>query len=130
MLHHVGFVVQSIAEKGAGLARVLGADWDGVIVHDPLQQARVSFMRCGGDTAAVELVEPDSVESPLQAFVTKGGGLHHICYEVESLEAQLKESRAHGALIVKPPLPAVAFGGRMIAWVYTRQGLLVEYLGR
>jgi hypothetical protein len=32
--------------------------------------------------------------------------------------------------VVKNPLPAVAFGGRRIAWVYTPEKLLVEYLER
>lgn len=129
--HHVGYVVSSIAKVGQAFARSLGAEWDGVIIHDPLQQARVTFMRCGGpETPAVELVEPAGEKSPLHKVVAKGGGLHHICYEVDSLDVQLSQSRSAGCLIVKDPLPAVAFGGRRIAWVYTRQKLLVEYLER
>jgi methylmalonyl-CoA/ethylmalonyl-CoA epimerase len=129
--HHVGYVVRSIAEVGQNFARSLGAEWDGVIIHDPLQEARVTFMRCGGpETPAVELVEPAGENSPLHKAVAKGGGLHHICYEVDSLDVQLPQSRAAGCLVVKDPLPAVAFGGRRIAWVYTRQKLLVEYLER
>jgi methylmalonyl-CoA/ethylmalonyl-CoA epimerase len=56
--------------------------------------------------------------------------LHHLCYEIEDLENQLALSRAQGGLVVKPPLPAVAFAGRRIAWVYTRNKLLLEYLER
>jgi len=40
--------------------------------------------------------------------------------EIDGLEDQLVLSRAQGGLVVRPPLPAVAFGGRRIAWVYTR----------
>jgi methylmalonyl-CoA/ethylmalonyl-CoA epimerase len=129
-LHHVGFVVSSIASAGEGFARALGAEWDGAIVHDPLQQARVTFLRCGPDDPAVELVEPDGAQSPLTSFLSNGGGLHHVCYEVDSLDAQLKASRAAGALLARKPLPAAAFGGRRIAWIYTKQKLLVEYLER
>ena len=129
--HHVGFVVQSITATGTAFAKSLGASWGGEIIHDPLQQARVSFMHCGtSGSPALELVEPDSERSPLHKFLGKGGGLHHICYEVDSLEKQLESSRAAGCLIVKAPLPAFAFGGRRIAWVYTAQKLLVEYLER
>jgi methylmalonyl-CoA/ethylmalonyl-CoA epimerase len=129
--HHVGYVVSSIAQVGQDFARSLGAEWDGAIIHDPLQEARVTFMRCAGpESPAVELVEPAGDTSPLHKVVAKGGGLHHVCYEVDSLDAQLAESRAAGCLVVKNPLPAVAFGGRRIAWVYTRQKLLVEYLER
>jgi methylmalonyl-CoA/ethylmalonyl-CoA epimerase len=129
-LHHVGFVVPSIAESAEGFARSLGAEWDGEIIHDPLQQARVTFMRCAADGPAIELVEPDSDGSPLVKHLAKGGGLHHICNEVDSIEAQLEYCRSTGSLIVKQPLPAAAFRGRRIAWVYTKQKLLVEYLER
>ncbi len=129
--HHVGYVVASIASVGRAFAQSLGAAWDGVIIHDPHQEARVTFLRCGGpESPAVELVEPAGEKSPLHKFVAKGGGLHHVCYEVDSLETQLEQGRTAGCLVVKNPLPAVAFGGRRIAWVYTRQKLLVEYLER
>ncbi len=129
--HHVGFVVASIAKVGEGFARSLGARWNGEIIHDPLQEARVTFLLMGDpDSPAVELVEPAGEKSPLHKFLERGGGLHHVCYEVGSLEAQLEQSRTAGCLIAKQPLPAVAFGGRRIAWVYTPQKLLVEYLER
>ena len=127
--HHVGFVVASIENIGQQLSRALGAAWNGEIIHDPLQEARVTFFRWGGpETPAMELVEPAGEKSPLHKFVAKGGGLHHVCYEVDSLDSQLEKSRGAGCLVVKNPLPAVAFGGRRIAWVYTPQKLLVEYL--
>jgi len=128
VLHHVGFVVASIDQAGVGFARSMAAEWSGEVIHDPLQEARVTFMRCGTAGPAVELVEPAGEQSPLHRFLGKGGGLHHLCYEVASLESQLEQSRQAGCLIVKPPLPAAAFGGRRIAWVYTPQKLLLEYL--
>jgi methylmalonyl-CoA/ethylmalonyl-CoA epimerase len=64
------------------------------------------------------------------AFLKRGGGLHHLCYEVDQLDAQLERSRASGGLIVRLPIPAVAFGGRRIAWFYTKEKLLIEYLER
>jgi methylmalonyl-CoA/ethylmalonyl-CoA epimerase len=128
-MHHVGFVVASIEEVVASFAHSIGALWDGKIVHDPLQSASVTFLRCGLDTdPLIELVEPAGSESPVIEFLKRGGGLHHICYEVDSLDAQLIVSRSLGALIVRKAVPAVAFGGRRIAWVYTKHKLLLEYL--
>ena len=106
---------------GKEFAQSLEAEWKGEIIHDPLQQARVTFMRCGRpDSPAMELLEPETEKSPLQKFLVKGGGLHHICYEVASLYEQLEYCRSVGSLIVKQPLPAAAFGGRRIAWVYNK----------
>jgi methylmalonyl-CoA/ethylmalonyl-CoA epimerase len=131
-LHHIGFVVESIAESAERMTRALGGRWDGRLVHDPLQQARVTFVSGArpGDPL-IELVEPESDDSHLCAHLRKhGAGLHHLCYEVDALDDQLAASRAAGALIARPPAPAVAFDGRRIAWVYTRDKLLLEYLER
>jgi methylmalonyl-CoA/ethylmalonyl-CoA epimerase len=130
-LHHVGFVVASISQIGTNFANSVGAQWNGEIIHDPLQGARVTFMRFAGpETPAIELVEPDNEESQLHNFLRRGGGLHHVCYEVDSLLAQLQQSRSAGCVVVRKPLPATAFDGRLIAWVFTRERLLVEYLER
>jgi methylmalonyl-CoA/ethylmalonyl-CoA epimerase len=127
--HHVGFVVASISEAIPGIAKSLDAEWDGEIVHDPLQAVRVTFLRHKNPAdSLIELVEPADEKSPVQAFLKRGGGLHHLCYQVEQLEKQLELSRSNGAVIVRRPLPAVAFGGRRIAWVFTKQKLLIEYL--
>jgi methylmalonyl-CoA/ethylmalonyl-CoA epimerase len=66
----------------------------------------------------------------VQSFAAKGGGLHHVCYVVDNLEQTLSDARSLGALVTRQPMPAVAFGGRRIAWIYTKNRLLIEYLER
>jgi len=128
-LHHIGFVVASIQESGQSFALAIGATWDGNIVLDPIQKVRVTFLRgrCNTDPL-VELVEPGGPESPVSRFLERGGGLHHLCYEVKDLEAHLAFCKSVGTIIIRPPVPAVAFGGRRIAWVITKRKLLMEYL--
>lgn len=129
--HHVGFVVSSIATAVRGFEQMLGADWDEQVFHDPNQGVRVTFLKSQqpGDPLW-ELVEPAQDESPVQRFAAKGGGLHHVCYVVDNLERALADARALGALVTRQPMPAVAFGGRRIAWIYTKHRLLIEYLER
>jgi methylmalonyl-CoA/ethylmalonyl-CoA epimerase len=129
--HHVGFVVASIPDSVRGFMESLEADWDGVITHDPNQAVRVTFLRSQalGDPL-FELIEPAGEKSPVIPFLKRGGGLHHLCYQVPCLERQLELSRSQGGLVTRAPMPAAAFGGRRIAWVYTRSKLLVEYLER
>jgi methylmalonyl-CoA/ethylmalonyl-CoA epimerase len=125
----VGFVVANIKTAMPGFLRSLAAEWDGQVFHDPLQKVRVTFLATRAQDPAIELVEPAADDSPVSRFLQeRGGGLHHVCYEVADLEQQLVELRSRGALIVKRPLPAVAFGGRRIAWVITSEKLLVELL--
>lgn len=130
-LHHVGFVVASILHEVDGFARSVSAVWDQAIFFDPQQKARVAFLKphCPTDVL-IELVEAAGEGSPVLQFLQKGGGLHHLCYEVSDLEAHLEQMRVAGAVIVKRPRPAAAFGNRRIAWTVTRERLLVEFLER
>jgi methylmalonyl-CoA/ethylmalonyl-CoA epimerase len=130
-MHHIGYVVASIQESGRSFALSLGAKWDENIILDPIQNVRVTFLqgRCNTDPL-IELVEPGDANSPVSRFLERGGGLHHLCYEVEELELHLAFCKSIGTIIIRPPVPAVAFGGRRIAWAITKKKLLVEYLER
>lgn len=128
-LHHIGFVVASIRDSAPQIAVLLGCDWDANIILDPLQRAHVTFLRSRHAADPLfELVEPEGKDSPVRKFLERGGGLHHVCYQVEDLEKQLEHARSNGALVVRQPAPAAAFGGRRIAWVFTKAKLLIEYL--
>jgi len=128
-LHHVGFVVASIESSVEGFLRSLGARWDGKVFHDSLQGVRVTFLDVGcAGSARIELVEPAGGGAPVGRFLSAGGGLHHLCYEVDDIDAQIKLMRARHVTLAKPPLPAVAFDNRRIAWMATRERLLLEFV--
>jgi methylmalonyl-CoA/ethylmalonyl-CoA epimerase len=128
-LHHIGFVLASIQESAEAFARSLGATWDRNIVFDPVQKVRVTFLQGAHvSDSLIELVEPGGPESPVSRFLDGGGGLHHLCYEVEDLESHLSLCKPLGIVIIRRPVPAVAFGGRRIAWAVTRKGPLLEFL--
>lgn len=129
--HHVGFVVADIAAAVNGFTVSLAATWDGHTHLDPLQKVKVAFLAAGNGATEIELVEPASEDSPVMRFLQQtGGGLHHVCYEVEDLEKQVADMKSRGCLIVRRGKPAVAFGGRRIAWMLTAEKLLVELLER
>lgn len=128
-LHHMGFVVADIATAMPKFVRSMAAEWDGKIFEDPLQKAKVAFMTTRPGDAQIELVQPVGDDSPVSRFLQQnGGGMHHLCYEVGDLEKELMAFRSRGAAIARRPQPAVAFGGRRIAWVITSERFLVELL--
>lgn len=128
-LHHVGYVVESIADTVQDFVKSVAGNWDGAVILDPLQKVRVTFIQPAGEqTVLFELVEPAATDSPVNSFLRRGGGLHHVCFEVDHLEPKLEKVRVNGGLTTRPPQPAVAFSGRRIAWVYTRNRMLIEYL--
>ncbi|HEY1207458.1 MAG: VOC family protein [Bryobacteraceae bacterium] len=130
-LHHMGFVVPSIGDAVDRFIAGMGLRWDGQVFHDPIQTVRVTFLEhCTPEAPMIELVEPASPQSRVAGFLKRGGGLHHLCYEVDSLDARIESALASGAALLLPPAEAVAFAGRRIAWVCTPDRLFVEYLER
>jgi len=127
-LHHMGFVVADIATAMPAFTRSMAAESDGKIFDDPLQKVKVAFMTTRPGDAQIELVQPVGESSPVARFLQQGGGMHHLCYEVSDLEAELAAFRSRGAAIASRPKAAVAFGGRRIAWVITSEKFLVELL--
>ena len=128
-LHHIGFVVAEIRSSIQAFRASLGAAWNGLVYEDPKQKVKVAFLITQPSQGQIELVEPASDDSPVTKFLReRGGGLHHLCYEVQDLEQALAAFKSRGAVLAKRPLPAVAFDGRRIAWIVTAEKLLVELL--
>ena len=129
VLHHLGYVVRSISEAAGEFTSSMALTWDEQIIHDPIQQVRVSFFHpLDIRNPVYELVEPSGSGSPVNKFLSKGGGLHHTCYKVNDLEQTLCKVRARSWVVISTPKPAVAFGGSRVAWVCSRNRLLVEFL--
>jgi methylmalonyl-CoA/ethylmalonyl-CoA epimerase len=130
-LHHIGFVVPRISDAVQRFVSGLGVQWDGKVHHDPVQTVKVTFLEHpSGNAPSIELVEPATQDSSVSRFLKRGGGLHHLCYEVKSLDAQLEHALSAGAILISAPCPAVAFDGRKIAWIITPDRLLIEYLAQ
>jgi methylmalonyl-CoA/ethylmalonyl-CoA epimerase len=131
VLHHLGFVVPSIAVAAKEFSNCMSSNWDGQVIHDPLQRVRVAFFTpVIAQNPVFELVEPAGHNSPVNNFLRKGGGLHHVCYEVDDLKSALQKALAVGFVLVARPTPAVAFKGRDIAWICSKNRLLIELLER
>ncbi len=130
-LHHIGCVVDSIESKIESYRLSLGAELVSQVFADPIQRARVAFLNLpASGIVQLELVEPMTPDSPVARFLLNGGGLHHLCYEVDDLLGQIQWMKSRKAVLIRSPKPAVAFGGRQIAWMRSPESLLIEYLER
>lgn len=128
-LHHLGFVVASLEKALPGFIASLGARPTTAILHDPLQKVNLVFLRTSAsEPVLIELIEPASQDSPVRRSLDKSGGPNHACYQVPDLKKALSTMRKNKGVIVRGPRPAVAFGGRRVAWVMTAEWLLVELL--
>jgi len=127
-VHHVAYVVRSNEEKMAQLAGLFGCRPAGPSVIDEFQGVKIQFVELA-DGSLIELLEPHGEKSPVQRHLQKGGGIYHICFEVEDLEGTLEHLRATGnAIIVRNPAPAPAIENRRVAFILTADRDLFEFV--
>ena len=126
-LHHIGYLVKDLSEASVFKDR-LGYLVESEIIEDPAQTAYVLLMRQPGSASQIELVMPAGPKSKLSKALAKGGGLHHLCYEVDDICAAGVHLREKGMLALSEPAEAVAFKGRRIAWYMDSGALLIELL--
>jgi methylmalonyl-CoA/ethylmalonyl-CoA epimerase len=77
----------------------------------------------------IELLKPLSDEGGVAAFLQKRGeGIHHICFEVDDIEAALAGLQAKGYALIDRT-PRVGAGGRKYAFVHPRgtHGVMIEF---
>jgi methylmalonyl-CoA/ethylmalonyl-CoA epimerase len=130
-LHHIAYVVASIPEAAERLMRSQNATWDERIIHVPEQTVWISFLRPAvPDEPLVELVQPVDANSRVAAFLRRGGGFHHLCYEVEDVRAEVGYAGSVGSIILQKATQAKFFDGRSVAWACTRDRRLLEFLER
>jgi methylmalonyl-CoA/ethylmalonyl-CoA epimerase len=127
-LRHVGVAVPSLGPATEALSTIFGYRVISGPFDDPIQKVSVNFLtQSPEDAAEIELIAPLSEDSPITSMLAKGGGgAYHLCFETTDIEAAVAHAKNNGCVIVSPPVPAVAFNGRRIAWIYTRSRQLFE----
>lgn len=127
-LHHIAYVCDDIVAKAQSLADTCGCAAVGKIVEDAARQVRILFLETQTDVG-VELLEPMGSNSPILAFLRKGGGLYHLCFEVDDLDAHLEKLFRDGrARLAGDITPAPAFADRRVAFVVTAECDLIEFV--
>ena len=124
-LHHVGMLVKKIPQSVAYYVQ-MGYELKSEIIHDPIQTAYVQFLKLPADRVYLELISPDRPDGRLSNALQKGGGLNHVCYATEDIEACCVWFRDTGFFPIAEPVAAVAFDGRRVAWFRGPDRLLVE----
>src|SRR5512142_1724655 len=91
----------------------------------PSQKAQVVFIPVG--ESEVELVKPTAEDTGVAKFLAeRGGGMHHLCFEVDDIEGVMADLKARGVRLLSEA-PQV-LPGRKLAFVHPKStgGVLVE----
>lgn len=124
-IDHIGIAVQSINESLKFFQDALGMKLERVESEES-GRTQVAFLPVG--TSDVELVEPQAADSGLAKFLAKRGeGVHHICFEVDDIDAALTRLKEHGAQLIDET-PRVNANGTRYAFVHPKSahGVLIE----
>ena len=122
-IDHIGYAVSSI-EKAKQTLEKLGYVF-GPTIRDENRNVSLAFGKAGG--ASVELVAPMSAGSPVDMYLSKiGPAPYHICYACDDLETEIARLKKQHFKVTVPPAPAVAFGGKRVAFLYSLSIGLIE----
>jgi len=123
-INHVAIVVKDIDESLKFWETALGLKLDHV-EDVPSQASKVAFIPVG--EGEIELVQPTSTDSGMAAYLEKRGeGMHHLCIEVDDIEAKMQELKDAGVRLINQS-PEV-LPGRKMAFIHPKStsGVLVE----
>ena len=124
-INHIAIAVSNLEDAAQFYQSVLGLNLSGVEVVTA-QKTKVGFFKIGESN--IELVQPSDSDSPLVKFLeTKGQGIHHICFEVDDVEAEIKAFLQKGATLIDQK-PRQGAHNTKVAFVHPKSssGVLIE----
>ncbi|HSC20089.1 MAG TPA: methylmalonyl-CoA epimerase [Rhizomicrobium sp.] len=126
-LNHVAIATKDV-RKASGIYRdTLGAN-----VSEPvaLPEHGVVTVFVELPNTKIELLEPLGDNSPIARFLEKnpGGGMHHVCYEVDDIYAARDRMKAKGATVTGSGEPRIGAHGKPVIFLHPKDfaGTLIE----
>ena len=124
VFHHVGVVTADLGPSQAFYERLGYAASERF--DDPLQRVAIVLLR-RADGPMIELVQPTEPASPAAGWLTRiKSGPYHTCYEVPVLDEAMAQLREERFAPLSAPVPAVAFGGRRVVFLWAKKAGLLE----
>ena len=97
-LHHIGIVVENIQKSLGELTKYL--DFESTTVPSLVGSQKVNICFLKTNNVFLELIEPAEENSPISNFIKKGGGFHHLCFEVNNIHLELEKMKKNGVRII------------------------------
>lgn len=124
-IDHVAIAVRSLGASLKVYAELLGLTGCGV-EEIPEQKTRLAMFSLG--ESRIELLEATAEDSPVAGFLARRGeGMHHICFQVDNLEEELRKLKGAGLRLIDQT-PRIGAGGCRIAFLHpsSAAGVLIE----
>lgn len=126
-LNHVAIAVPDLDEAVASYRDTLGAR---VSAPVDLPEHGVTTVFVDLPNTKIELLGEYGADSPIANFLKRNpaGGVHHVCYEVEDLDAACARLAAQGARVLGDGRPKTGAHGKPVVFLHPKDfcGTLVE----
>ena len=126
-LNHVAIVVPDVDKAAMIYKDQLGAD---VSEKADNPEHGVTMVFVNLPNTKIELMEPFGEGSPIAKFLDNnpGGGMHHVCYEVDNIIECRDKLIGHGARVLGDGEPKIGAHGKPILFLHPKDfcGTLIE----
>jgi methylmalonyl-CoA/ethylmalonyl-CoA epimerase len=124
-INHLGIATLGLNEAMGRMARLFDLEADHT-EEVPEQKVKTAFFPVGEST--LEYLESTDPEGPVGKFLAKRGpGIHHVCFEVDDIEAAVAQLLAKGVRMIDQAPRNGAHGCR-VAFIHPAEtgGVLME----
>ena len=124
-IEHIGIAVKSLESSNLLFEKLFG--------QPPYKQEEVvsegvktSFFMNGPNK--IELLEATNSDSPIAKFIDKKGeGIHHIAFDVNDIEEEIKRLKSEGFIVLNE-VPKKGADNKLVAFLHPKgtNGVLIE----
>ncbi len=124
-IEHIGIAVKNLKNSNELFAKLFGEP------HYKVEEVKsegvnTSFFRVGENK--IELLEATKEDSPIAKFIDKKGeGIHHIAFDVDDIEAEIKRLKSEGFIVLNE-IPKKGADNKLVAFLHPKSsnGVLIE----
>ena len=124
-IEHIGIAVKSIDQDAPFWKHILNLSHQGTeVVKD--QGVTTDIYDTG--KGKIELLESLGIDTPIGKFLEKKGpGIHHVCFEVDSINNAIKELKEFNIQVISDD-PTIGAEGYKVVFIHPKStgGVLIE----
>ncbi len=124
-IEHIGIAVKNLKDSNELFTNLFGKP-QYKMEEVESEGVKTSFFKVGVNK--IELLEATKKDSPIAKFIEKKGeGVHHIAFDVEDIEAEMKRLKKSGFIVLSES-PKLGADNKMVAFLHpkTTNGVLIE----
>lgn len=124
-IEHIGIAVKNLKDSNELFTKLFGEP------HYKMEEVesegvKTSFFKVGVNK--IELLEASKKDSPIAKFIEKKGeGIHHIAFDVEDIEVEIKRLKGEGFIVLNET-PKKGADNKLVAFLHPKStnGVLIE----